>query len=482
MSYNPNQPSAWRWQYQENGAFYDFDAERSLQLEQQYIRQPYAILKMTMFGATFEFNFAAMTRTDVRRKTVDTIRRVSAESTAPSITRDIAVKRDVYVWHYNDNGYRKLDPTTSGKFERTFQKNQNAKFLIKMGSGGQYIVDFGAMTLTSYEDASVHQLLRLNMSENQNYVAPAALAKTKREIVPGLVKLAKGQVLLTPAQKKILKLLDDIPILPDFKAWTVHTPDEKSFAPDQALPDLPASAYTHEQDCPICFSGIYHPKTPENAHLFTEDPTPEECQATCFPCGHVYHKACAIESIKAKPACPSCRQPVGVVFGSQAQGKMTVTWSDEKISGFSHRGTITCHFDFEGGVTNNRHHQQGVHYSGDSRTCYFPATAQGFRALRWCALAFVHMTLFAVGYSGTRNCDNVIVYNLHLKTSTSGGEVGHGYPDKGYLKRFWDECKEQNVPLQGLIYDPALDDMDPRKAPRIDMASDGFGGMQFDSI
>ena len=51
-----------------------------------------------------------------------------------------------------------------------------------------------------------------------------------------------------------------------------------------------------------------------------------------------------------------------------------------------------------------------------------------------------------MGFSPTRNCDNVICWNgIHHKTNTSGGSAGYGYPDATYLSRVKEELKAKNV-------------------------------------
>ena len=64
-------------------------------------------------------------------------------------------------------------------------------------------------------------------------------------------------------------------------------------------------------------------------------------------------------------------------------------------------------------------------------------------------MAFERRLTFAVGFSVTRNCDNLVVWNgIHHKTNTSGGSAGFGYPDPTYLKRVKEE-----LTLKGLTFD-----------------------------
>lgn len=64
-------------------------------------------------------------------------------------------------------------------------------------------------------------------------------------------------------------------------------------------------------------------------------------------------------------------------------------------------------------------------------------------------MAFERRLTFAVGFSVTRNVDNLVVWNgIHHKTNTHGGSAGFGYPDPTYLKRVKEE-----LALKGLTFD-----------------------------
>jgi len=58
--------------------------------------------------------------------------------------------------------------------------------------------------------------------------------------------------------------------------------------------------------------------------------------------------------------------------------------------------------------------------------------------------------IFTVGYSPTRNCDNLICWNgIHHKTNTSGGTSNYGFPDPTYFNRVKNELAEKGVLLEG---------------------------------
>ena len=65
-------------------------------------------------------------------------------------------------------------------------------------------------------------------------------------------------------------------------------------------------------------------------------------------------------------------------------------------------------------------------------------------ALLW--IAFERKLIFTVGFSPTRNTDNVICWNgIHHKTHPTGGSSNYGYPDETYLTRVKEELKLKGV-------------------------------------
>ena len=63
---------------------------------------------------------------------------------------------------------------------------------------------------------------------------------------------------------------------------------------------------------------------------------------------------------------------------------------------------------------------------------------------------FQRKLTFTVGYSPTRNQDNVIVWaGVHHKTNTHGGTSCYGYPDATYFNRVKLELADKGVVLEG---------------------------------
>lgn len=79
------------------------------------------------------------------------------------------------------------------------------------------------------------------------------------------------------------------------------------------------------------------------------------------------------------------------------------------------------------------------------RVTYFPNTALGRRVVDLIKIAWQRRLVFRIGTSMTTGQRNQSVWNIHHKTSISGGPEIHGYPDDGYLDRVLSELAERGV-------------------------------------
>lgn len=71
---------------------------------------------------------------------------------------------------------------------------------------------------------------------------------------------------------------------------------------------------------------------------------------------------------------------------------------------------------------------------------------EGDEILALFTIAFERKLILTVGFSPTRNIDNVVCWNgIHHKTNQTGGATGYGYPDETYLERVKEELKLKNV-------------------------------------
>lgn len=129
-------------------------------------------------------------------------------------------------------------------------------------------------------------------------------------------------------------------------------------------------------------------------------------------------------------------------------GRMSVRRDARALPGHEGYGTLSIEYSFKDGVQGPEHPQPGQPYYGDYRSAYLPASPQGYKILKMLELAWDRRLMFSLGYSITRNCDGVIIWNgIHMKTSRSGGSSRYGYPDPTYLDRVTEELKVKGCTL-----------------------------------
>lgn len=167
--------------------------------------------------------------------------------------------------------------------------------------------------------------------------------------------------------------------------------------------------------------------------------------AVILPCHHSFHASCLYEQFnmykKAHLECAVCKRVYGGVrMGNMPDGVMKWRVSPYRCDGYSCQ-TIEIRYEFDDGVQGPHHPNPGVPFSGTIRDAYLPDNADGRHALGFLLVAFKRRHTFTVGRSITTGRDNTTVWNLHHKTSTSGGLTNFGYPDQTYFSRLQDEAR-----------------------------------------
>ncbi|CAD7962599.1 unnamed protein product [Amoebophrya sp. A120] len=185
------------------------------------------------------------------------------------------------------------------------------------------------------------------------------------------------------------------------------------------LPSLPDG-----QNCLVC-------------HM--DDPEPAFKLKTC---GHVFHKACLFKWFEEKRTCPVCKAPVGIVVGQQPRhGTMSWQWTSQSLvgeTGFG--GSILVLFSFKQG----RHPTTNASFAARTERCYLPYNYWGIMLLELFKVAFKRRVMFGFG---TRMTTGTLgpTFNVHLKTSPSGGQQYHGYPDDTYFERCLDTLRDSEI-------------------------------------
>ena len=158
---------------------------------------------------------------------------------------------------------------------------------------------------------------------------------------------------------------------------------------------------------------------------------------------------CAGQYVRNSDNCPQCRKRFQIRTGPCPSGEARVLRWANSLEGYPDCGHYEIQFDIQGGIQQEgRDPNPGVVYGARSVDCYLPDTPKGRHVGNMMMQCWRRGHLFKVGYSLTRNKDNVIVFaDVHLKTvreSTDGNPFG--YPDAGYLHRV-----EQELALKGFV-------------------------------
>jgi hypothetical protein len=184
--------------------------------------------------------------------------------------------------------------------------------------------------------------------------------------------------------------------------------------------------------------------------VFVEDPADDtaECSicsqasATDDPvlmtrkCGHLFHASCLRTWVGINPVCAVCRAALFTIkVGTQPNGTMSVDISPPGmrcIGGRMDVAVIKVEYEvlpFED--------SKGVKYDGTRRTAYMPDTPEYRAVTDLLALAFHRRLVFGLGDSATTGAQNVVVWNIHHRTSLKPGP--YGWPDDGYAGRVLSE-------------------------------------------
>ena len=127
---------------------------------------------------------------------------------------------------------------------------------------------------------------------------------------------------------------------------------------------------------------------------------------------------------------PFCSSVQGIEIGTCADGHMTESMA---------AGTGGAFIQITYSITQAPYQTH--------RGTYFPNTVLGRRVVDLIKIAWQRRLVFRIGTSMTTGQSNQSVWNIHHKTSISGGPAIHGYPDDGYLDRVLSELAERGVSL-----------------------------------
>lgn len=186
-----------------------------------------------------------------------------------------------------------------------------------------------------------------------------------------------------------------------------------------------------KEDCAICI----YPLRVEGRHV-----------VKLKVCGHIFHRNCMKEALKAAPKCPVCRKMVQKPQGHSPSGTMHSATSPIKCSGFEPcPQSIVITYSMPSGVQKSYHENPGQRYQGTSRIAYLPDNDDGRKLLKRLKYAWMQGLTFTIGTSLTTGMPNCITWSsIHHKTSPTGSI--YGFPDPGYFANCNEELDSLGVP------------------------------------
>lgn len=121
--------------------------------------------------------------------------------------------------------------------------------------------------------------------------------------------------------------------------------------------------------------------------------------------------------------CPFCQGLTGTEVGTCPDGEMIVKINSLSCEGYEEYDTIEIQYKIN--------HRKYYLF----RIAYLPNNSEGRKLLEMLKVAWDRRLCFTIGTSVTTGAEDVVVWNLHHKTSPSGGVLSYGYPDPTYFDR-----------------------------------------------
>ena len=183
-----------------------------------------------------------------------------------------------------------------------------------------------------------------------------------------------------------------------------------------------------EEDCSICCN--------KYAKTSNDWKTLPQCQHKL--CVHCYRKIEITRTTMTGVSqtfmkCPLCLKTTGIEIGTCPDGEMTERISLSHCAGYEVCGTILLLYT----VNTPLYHLR--------RAAYLPDNEEGRKVAKLLRIAWDRRIVFTVGTSHTTSRENALVWNIHHKTSQTGGVYCHGYPDDTYLQRVTAELKSFGI-------------------------------------
>jgi len=199
--------------------------------------------------------------------------------------------------------------------------------------------------------------------------------------------------------------------------------------------DVDQSEITEEDTDPLTF---------EDLKDDDEEVVKMNCCGTYFLKRNLKHY---LNTLTSEKVCYSCKEPFQSGTGSQPSGAMTITNNPTLTCEGHDPGTFEIVFSFPGGT------RDGKEYDGRVENVYVPTDETGQKILQIYANLFEKGYMYSIGFSKTKNLDNQVIFDVHQKTSLSGGPTNRGWPDPDHIIRLKQECAYRIAPDLCLLDD-----------------------------
>ena len=308
-------------------------------------------------------------------------------------------------------------------FQTSLQVILDELFNRKLGTDGH----LGNATVPNFSSENLNTSLAAVLPSSANSVAPIQ-SRTGMSLnlpIAGVTSKKNTNAFATNIQNQRLK----------YKAPHCIS----AGIPSNALIMPPTAAFKGDDDCVICQDS------------FSNGP----CAALSV-CNHVFHFNCIQRAFASgKPQCPICRRAVGNPQGKSPSGKMSVSLSKSiRCTSFETFSTIIIKYEMKQSSQRSYHENPGQKQSGKRAKAYLPNNTDGQKLLKRLKFAFLHGLTFTVGTSMTTGAANQCTWSsIHHKTSPTGGNASHGYPDTSYFINCNEELDNVDVPQAHSVRD-----------------------------
>lgn len=131
--------------------------------------------------------------------------------------------------------------------------------------------------------------------------------------------------------------------------------------------------------------------------------------------------------------CPFCLVTSGIEIGICPNGEMSERVIRSHCDGYEDWFTILIQYKVKTTVYRVK------------RFAFLPDNEEGRNILKLLRIAWDRRVILTIGTSHTTGIENSLVWNIHHKTSQSGGVYCHGYPDPTYFERVLAELKSFGI-------------------------------------